>query len=98
MTSILETEITSRERLLKQTERSEPIEITLPETSIFRKLIEKPIDDNVKEVDSTITDEEYNQMMKEFLERIRKQNVFNKPENKIKRILKAKEEERKRKF
>jgi hypothetical protein len=76
----------------------EPIEITLPETSIFRKLIEKPIDDNVKEVDSTITDEEYNQMMKEFLERIRKQNEFNKPENKIKRILKAKEDERKRKF
>jgi len=94
MTSIPKTEITSRD----------PIEITLPETSIFRKLFEatsvdeKNDDNPIKEVEHTLTDDEYNQMMGEFLEKVRKQNELNKPENKIKRILKEKEEERKRKF
>lgn len=80
-----------------------PIEITLPETSIIRQIFEASYgeeknteDNNIKEVEKTLTDEEYNELMKAFLDASRKQAENNKPENKIKRIIKEKEEERKR--
>lgn len=82
---------------------NEPIEITLPETSIIRQIFEASYGDEkndenntVKEVEKTLTDEEYNELMKAFLDASRKQAERNKPENKIKRIIKEKEEERKR--
>jgi cytochrome c553 len=93
MTSIPETEITSRE----------PIEITLPETSIIRQLFEASYGDEkndnkteIKEVEKTLSDDEYNQLMAMFLNQARQEQEQNKPENKIKRILKEKENERKR--
>lgn len=78
---------------------SEPIEITLPENSIIRRIFEgKPADDekatDVKEVEKTLTDEEYQEVLKGFLEQARKQAEANKPENKLRKRIALMEEHR----
>ena len=69
---------------------SEPIEITLPESSIIRQIFEgvtnpEGAGEDIKEVEKTMTDEEYQEMLKGFVEYARKQAEHNKPENKLRR-------------
>lgn len=76
------------------------VEIDLPETSVIRKLFESRIVENenpengIKEVESTLNDEEYNDMLKEFLEKLRKNEELNKPENRLRKKIMEKENER----
>jgi hypothetical protein len=81
---------------------SEPIEITLPEDSIIRRIFEGPkgIDekasDDIKEVEKTLTDEEYNELMSAFLNKMRIQSQSQNPENKMRRKLAMMAEHRQR--
>jgi hypothetical protein len=81
---------------------SEPIEITLPEDSIIRRIFEGPngVDEkasgDIKEVEKTLTDEEYDELMKNFLDHMRKQSQHNSPENKMRRKLAMMAEHRQR--
>ena len=84
---------------------SQTIEATLPEDSIIRKLIEaqtQPIQiadekqsEDIKEVEKTLTDEEYEDLMKKFMEHVRKQAEENTPKKKLERKIKMLEEQRK---
>lgn len=79
-----------------------PIELTLPEDSIIRRIFEGPsgIDEksseNIKEVEKTLTDEEYDELMKKFLNHMRKQAEQNKPEVKLRSRLNSMAEHRQR--
>jgi hypothetical protein len=81
---------------------SEPIEITLPQDSIFRKLFgsqsdtEENVGAKIGEVEKTLTDDEYHEMLKAFLERGRREAEHNKPINKLHRAINKKADERKR--
>jgi len=85
-------------------ENQEPIEIDLPENSLIKKLLQCRADDGqsfdenneIKSVEKTLTDEEYNAMLIEFLEKSKKQAELNKPENRLKHRIMLKENERKR--
>jgi len=84
---------------------SQTIEATLPEDSIIRKLIEaqtQPIQiadekqsEDIKEVEKTLTDEEYEDLMKKFMEHVHKQQLENTPKKKLERKIKMLEEQRK---
>jgi hypothetical protein len=74
---------------------NDPIEITLPEDSIFRKLMGTPSTD-IKETENTMTDEEYNELLKGFLEYSKKQALNNKPEVKLRKKIEMMEQSRQR--
>jgi hypothetical protein len=85
---------------------SQTIEATLPEDSIIRKLIEaqtQPIQiaevanasEDIKEIEKTLTDEEYEDLMKKFMEHVRKQAEENTPKKKLERKIKMLEQQRK---
>jgi hypothetical protein len=68
------------------------IEVDLPEDSIFRKLMglgaeDAKVGEEIKDVEKTLSDEEYQKLLAGFLEFSRKQAEANKPENKLKRKL-----------
>ena len=83
---------------------SEPIEITLPDDSIIRRIFEGPMgidekaSEDIKEVEKTLTDEEYNELMSAFLNkmRIQSQSQSQNPENKMRRKLAMMAEHRQR--
>ena len=81
---------------------SEPIEIELPKDSVIRRIFEGPTGadeksgEEIKEVEKTLTDEEYDELMKGFLHEMRKQAQMNNPENKLRRRIAAMAEHRQR--
>lgn len=79
---------------------SDPIEITLPEDSIIRRIFEgKPegneVSTDIKDVEKTLTDEEYQEVLKGFLEQTRKHADANKPKNKLRKRIDIMEDYRK---
>jgi hypothetical protein len=77
------------------------VEIELPKDSLIRSLIEGKDpsigeDSEIKGVEHTMSEEEYQQTLQEFLEFTRKQAEFNKPENKLHRKLEEMRDKRKR--
>jgi hypothetical protein len=85
-------------------EENKTVEIDLPDDSIIKKLLQCRADDGqsfdenneIKSVEKTISDEDYNAMLSEFLEKAKKQAELNKPENRLKHKIMIKENERKR--
>lgn len=81
---------------------SDTVEASLPENSIIRKLLELQSgqlpegSSNVKEVETTISDEDYNIMLNEFLKKTRQAQENAKPENKLRRKIVSMEEHRKK--
>jgi hypothetical protein len=87
--------------------KSDTVEIDLPETSLIRQLIEgvrledgkenECGDSELKTVQTTLTDEEYQKMLSDFLTQLRDVEKMKSPEEKLKRKLGAFKEVRKRK-
>lgn len=80
---------------------NDTIEIELPKDSLIRSLVEggQPDiigdDSEIKQVQHTLTDEEYQTMLQQFTEHMRNQAEYNKPEHKLKRRLEEFREQRK---
>jgi hypothetical protein len=71
------------------------LEDVLPEGSVVKQILTGDNPD-VKAVEKTMSDEEYGVIMAQFLEMYRKKAEDNKPQNKIKKKIAEKENERKR--
>ena len=76
-------------------EEQKTVELQLNPNGVFNQIFGGAGASDVKEADSFLSNEDYNKLVKMFLDKQAKEKEFNEPKNKLKRAIEAKEEQRK---